>query len=48
MTKAYYKNKIVKVIDYIGNNKYLIIYKNKKIEVNENNLIFIGNQSLYD
>ena len=40
---------IVKVLDYIGNDMYLIEFRNKeKLKVYDNELIFIGNESLYD
>lgn len=49
MKKAIFNTKIVKVIDYVGNDMYLIEFKNKKrIKVYANELVFIGNESLYD
>ena len=42
-------NQIVNVIDYIGNDMYLIEFEDKKrLEVYGNELIFIGTESLYD
>lgn len=42
-------NEIVKVIDYIGNDMYLIEFEdNTRLKVYDNELIFIGNESLYD
>lgn len=59
MNKAIFKTKfaqdmkrngqVVKVLDYIGNNMYLIEFKDKKrLKVYDNELIFFGENSLYD
>ena len=40
---------IVKVLDYVGNDMYLIEFRNgKQLEVYGNELIFLGDESLYD
>ena len=49
MKQAIYKNELVKVLDYIKDDIYLIELKNKKkIKVGSNELLFIGRKSLYD
>ena len=40
---------IVKVLEYIGSGMYLIQFKNKEqLRVYDNELIFIGSESLYN